>query len=183
MSGKDEIRRKLKIKRRYFEGIRREYADLAVLDNFLAAFSCRDSFFIYNSCGTEAGTSLIISALLKDGKKVYLPRVEGENMVTVPYLPETEMKDGAFGIKEPTGQAFCGDIDVTVIPLLAVNNAGFRTGYGKGYYDRYLKTAHTLKVGLGYYFQFDDFENDEWDIPLDLFVCEKGIFNFGNTTF
>lgn len=176
MNGKEEIRYKLKIKRKYFEGVRREYADYAILDNFLAAFSAFDSFFIYNSISTEAETRLIIKALIGAGKRVYLPRVEGENILPVP-LGKT--KKGAFGIDEPIGQAFDGDIEVTVIPLLAVNERGFRIGYGKGYYDRYLKNAKTVKVGLGYSFQFDNFKEDGWDIPLDKYVCEKGIYDFG----
>ena len=181
MSVKDELRYKLKIKRKYFEGVRREYADLAILDNFTAAFSDFDSFFIYNSFGTEASTKLIIKELLKLGKAVYLPRVEGENIVPVRYLGGDGLKSGAFGIAEPCGQAFFGNIDVTVIPLLAVNGDGYRIGYGRGFYDRYLHGSATKWVGLGYYFQFEEFDNDGWDEPLDLYICEKGIFDFGIT--
>lgn len=181
MSVKDELRYKLKIKRKYFEGVRREYADLAILDNFTAAFSDFESFFVYNSFGTEASTKLIVEKLLKLGKAVYLPRVEGENIVPVRYFGGDGLKSGAFGIEEPCGQAFHGNIDVTVIPLLAVNKAGYRIGYGKGYYDRFLRGTATKKVGLGYCFQFDEFESDAWDEPLDLYICEKGIFGFGNS--
>lgn len=173
---KDEIRNKLKIKRKYFQFYRREMANYAVLEDFLSAFSGYESFLIYNSIGYEAETGLIISALLKQGKRVYLPRVEGENLVAVPY---GETKKGAFGINEPIGESYTGDIDVTVIPLLAVNERGYRIGYGKGFYDRYLKDKTTLKVGLGYSFQIEDFKEDEWDEPLDLFICEKGIYYYG----
>ena len=76
MGGKDELRYKLKIKRRYFEGVRREYADLAILDNFIAALAegGQESFFVYNSFGTEASTQLIIERLLRLGKAVYRSR-------------------------------------------------------------------------------------------------------------
>lgn len=151
-------------------------ADLAILDNFINAFSGYESFFIYNSFGLEADTGRITDYLLKAGKKVYLPRVEGDNIVAVPYGQTVK---GAFGIEEPTGQAYGGQIDVTVIPLLAVNSKGVRVGYGKGYYDRYLKNADTLKVGLGYDFQREEFEGKPYDIPLDLFLCEKGIYFYG----
>lgn len=180
MGGKDELRYKLKIKRRYFEGVRREYADLAILDNFCAAFSGFDSFFVYNSFGTEASTKLIIDALLKADKAVYMPRVEGESIVPVRYFGGDGLKSGAFGVEEPCGQAFHGDIDVTVVPLLAVNGAGYRIGYGGGFYDRYLRGAATKKVGLGYSFQLEEFESDGWDVPLDIFICEKGTYGFGD---
>ena len=173
---KDEIRNKIKIKRRYFQYYQREMADLAVRDNFLNAFGGYQSFLIYSALPYETDTKQIISELLEAGKKVYLPRVEGENIVAVPY---GKMKKGAFGIDEPEGQAFKGEIEVTVIPLLAVNERGYRIGYGKGFYDRYLKDKKTLKVGLGYHFQIEDFKEDKWDIPLDKFICEKGLYDYG----
>ena len=110
-----------------------------------------------------------------------MPRVEGENIVPVRFCGGDTLEGGAFGIHEPRGQAFDGLIDVTVVPLLAVNGAGYRVGYGGGYYDRYLRRTETKRVGLGYRFQLEEFENDCWDEPLDMFVCEKGIFYFGNS--
>ena len=175
MSVKDDLRYKLKIKRKYFDGVRREFADGAILDNFLNAFLSYDSFFIYNSFSTEADTKGIIAELLAAGKKVYLPRVDGDKMVAVPY---GETKVGAFGIDEPSGKPYKGKIDVTVIPLLAVNERGYRIGYGKGFYDKYLKDKRTKKVGLGYAFQIDSFQEEEHDVPLDLFLCEKGIYYY-----
>ncbi len=172
---KDELRHKLKVKRRYFQGVQRDYADEVILHGFMSAYSGYTSFFIYNSFNCEADTSGIISALLAEGKKVYLPRVEGENIVAVAY---GQTEKGAFGIDEPVGQAYLGDIDVTVIPLLAVNLKGYRIGYGKGFYDRFLKNRWTLKVGLGYSFQIEDFNEDVWDEPIDEFLTEKGIYRF-----
>ena len=172
---KQEIRYKLKIKRRYFQGVRREFADEVIAENFVAAYGQFDSFLLYSAKGDEAKTSIIEEKLLSLGKKVFYPRVEGENIVPVPC---GQMKEGAFGILEPIGQAYTGKIDVTVVPLLAVNERGFRVGYGKGFYDRYLKTAQTKPVGLGYSFQLDEFQEDVWDEPLDEFICEKGVFKF-----
>lgn len=172
---KNELRYKLKTKRRYFGEILRLEADRAILETFLEAFSKYDSFLIYNSFSTEARTDLIIKELLAIGKRVYLPRVEGENIVAVPY---GKQEKGAFGIEEPQGEAFTGDIEVTVVPLLAVNSRGFRIGYGGGFYDRYLKDKSTLKVGMGYGFQIEEFQEDKHDVPLDLYLCERGIYNF-----
>lgn len=173
MSDKEKLRKQLKKLRSAFKGEEREKADQAILENFLEAFGGRESFFIYNSFSSEADTKRIISALLTAGKRVYLPLVAGDEILAVPY---GQTKKGAFGINEPEGQPFSGDIEVTVIPLLAVNKFLQRIGYGKGYYDRYLRNANTKKVGLGYSFQTAEFDGDEWDVPLDYFVCEKGIY-------
>ena len=175
---KNEIRYKQKIKRKYLGEIVRQEADRAILETFLEAFSKYESFFIYNSFSTEARTDFIIEELLKAGKRVYLPRVEGENIVAVPYSGDG-LKKGAFGISEPAGQAFEGDIDITVVPLLAVNSRGYRIGYGGGFYDRYLRDRNTQKVGMGYGFQLEDFEEEPHDVPLDKYLCERGIYSFG----
>lgn len=173
MCDKKRIREQLKKIRESFRGVQRDTADKLIAEKFLFEFKDFESFFIYNSFSSEADTSRIITALLKAGKRVYLPRVEGDKLVAVPY---GETHKGAYGIEEPDGQAYEKDIDVTVIPLLAVNEKLFRIGYGKGYYDRYLKDRRTKKVGLGYGFQITEFKEDEWDIPLDFYLCEKGIY-------
>lgn len=165
----------MKTERRRFEGAARGQADGEIAENFLSAFGGYGSFFIYNGFSSEADTKRIISALLAAGKRVYLPRVEGKELVAAEY---GETRRGAYGIEEPVGRAFAGDIDVTVIPLLAVNERGYRLGYGGGYYDRRLKGAKTVKVGLGYYFQMQSFKEDLWDEPLDYFICEKGLYKF-----
>ncbi len=175
MNDKKSVRQKLKIKRRYFTEYRRKVADEENFFNFMNAYSGYGSFFIYNSFSDEADTKKIIKELLNAGKRVYLPRIENGKMFAVPY---GKTFTGAFGIEEPVGQPFDGEIEVTVIPLLAVNGRGFRIGYGKGFYDAYLKNTKTIKVGLGYSFQLEDFKEDEWDVPIDTFVCEKGIYNY-----
>lgn len=175
---KELLRQKLIIKRKYFQNVRREVADEQIAFNFLEGYGGLDSFFVYNSFGSETGTALIIDRLLKADKRVYLPRVEGDKMVVVPYGRTVK---GTFGIEEPLGEPYTGRVDVTVTPLLAVNGRGFRVGYGKGYYDRFFKENQTLRVGLGYDFQREEFPEDEWDERLDALITERGIYYFGNT--
>ncbi len=179
---KEDLRSKYKIKRKYFQHSAREVADGAVADEFINAFSAFGSFLVYYSFGSEADTHALIDRLLKGGKRVFLPRVEGKDIVAVEYFGDADgLTKNALGVEEPQGQAYTGRIDVAVTPLLAVNERGFRLGYGGGFYDRYfLGHADILKVGYGYFLQLcgDDF-GEEGDVPLDLFVCERGIIDFG----
>jgi 5-formyltetrahydrofolate cyclo-ligase len=177
---KDDLRYKYKIKRKYFQHSIREVADGCISDTFLEYFKDKQSFFIYYSFGSEADTHSLINNLLEMGKSVYLPRVEGENMVAVSYFGG-ELKKSSLGTDEPTGEQYNGDIDVVVCPLLAINSKGYRLGYGGGYYDRFLKNSNSIKVGLGYFLQLtDEFEEDSWDEPMHLFICERGVYKFGN---
>lgn len=179
---KEQLRYKYKVKRRYFQHSAREVADGALADTVMAAFSAQSSFLVYYSYGAEADTHALITRLLDAGKRVYLPRVEGKNIAPVRYFgDESALVKNAYGICEPAGQAFTGQIDVCITPLLAVNSRGFRLGYGGGYYDRYFAAnPQILKVGLGYFLQFtDEFIEEDFDKPLDLFVSERGIIYFG----
>ena len=180
---KDELRYKYKIKRKYFQHSRREVADGAIFDAAVACLGGYDDFFIYYSFGSEADTHRLIDALLGLGKRVSLPHVEGDGMSAVPYRRGDVLRRGAFGVPEPAGQACGGDIEVVIVPLLAVNSSGYRLGYGGGYYDRYLKGCTALKVGVAYDFQLtDEFKEDEWDEPLDMLITERGVYYFGNPT-
>lgn len=179
---KERLRYKYKVKRRYFQHSAREVADGALSDIILAAFAVHNSFFVYYSYGSEADTHALVSRLLAAGKEVYLPRVEGNDMASVRYFgDESALVKNKYGILEPTGQAYEGQIDVCITPLLAVNPRGYRLGYGGGYYDRFFAAnPKILKVGYGYYFQYtEEFEEENFDKPLDLFVTERGIINFG----
>lgn len=174
---KREWRTKLKEERAAFCGPARDEADKSIARIFLEEFSACESFLVYRSFGSEARTDIIIDGLRARGKRVFLPRVEGKELAACPY---GETRAGAFGIREPTGEAFSGHIDVCVLPLLAVNGSGYRLGYGGGYYDRYLKRSDALRVGIGYAFQLvcAPFE-EAWDEPVHCFISERGICRFG----
>lgn len=182
---KRQLRNKYKIKRQYFQHSAREVADGAICDAVCALAERYQTFFVYNSFGSEADTRRLIARLLSADKRVFLPRTEGKEMVAVPYAgKQTPLTVNAAGIGEPSGQVYFGPVDVAVVPLLAVNGSGYRLGYGGGYYDRFFKDRDCLKVGIGYYFQLtEEFVQDEWDVPLDLYICERGIMRFGKSTY
>lgn len=183
---KRELRYKYKIKRKYFQHSAREVADGAIADAVLQFFAGAEDFFVYYSYNSEADTQGIISRLIEAGKRVYLPRVEGDIIVPVPFDGDvTRLVENAYGICEPRGQAYGGKVDVCLTPLLAVNPQGFRLGYGGGFYDRYFNShPDVIRCGLGYFLQYtDELVPQNFDQPLDLFVCERGIINFGRRVF
>ncbi len=178
---KDDVRYKYKINRKYFQPSQREVADGAISDAVLQAFGFAESFFVYFSYGSEADTHALIGRLTEAGKKVYLPRVNGRDMELVGYTPACKLVKSPMGIYEPQGQAFKGEPDVCIAPLLAVNSKGYRLGYGGGFYDRYFALhGEVIKAGIGYSLQYtDEFEEEDGDYPLDYFVSERGIIDFG----
>lgn len=148
--------------------------DEGIFENFFRMPIAREeSFFIYRSFSTEADTSRIAERLVKEGKRVYFPRVEGREMVAVPWEGQAFVKN-AYGILEPRGRAYDGNISVCVLPLLAADKSFCRLGYGGGYYDRFLSGRDIYKAGLCYDFQIvESVPCEAHDIRLDAIVTDK----------
>jgi 5-formyltetrahydrofolate cyclo-ligase len=95
----------------------------------------------------------------------------------------TQIKINQFGIPEPTfgEEIIVSNIDYVIIPLLAFDKNGYRVGYGKGFYDRFLKECKKdcVFIGLNYFDPIDKIEDiNEFDIPLNLVVTPKKIYYF-----
>lgn len=132
-----------------------------------------ETFFVYVDFRNEIKTDKIIDFL--KNKIVFLPKIHGENMYAVKKGEETELNE--YGILEPkSDEAYTEKIDVCIIPLVACSKKGDRIGFGKGYYDRFLRNTSSLKIGLAYSWQVsDDFEKEPFDEKLDIIVTEKEI--------
>lgn len=85
--------------------------------------------------------------LLKDNKTFYLPRVNGENLEICPYKLGDELKKSEFNVHEPTSiPVEIATIDLIFVPALAIDEQGYRLGYGGGYYDRLLKNFKGVTI-------------------------------------
>lgn len=94
---------------------------------------------------------------------------------------ETNLVTNAWGIREPAGgeRADPHEIDLVLVPLLCFDERGYRVGYGKGYYDRFLREcrADCVKAGLSYFPPVREIEDVHvGDVALDRFVTPEGIF-------
>jgi 5-formyltetrahydrofolate cyclo-ligase len=144
---------------------------MSVLDDLVGA-GMRLSALVYLSYSSELSTEPLIDKLLERGVAIYAPRVEGEEMVAVEYGDDFVIS--GQGIREPIGERFDGDLDIVILPLLAVDEQGNRLGYGGGYYDRYL-AKHTSSLKIGYCFDFQmskSLPSEETDVALNMVVTD-----------
>lgn len=72
-------------------------------------------------------------------------------------------------------------IDMVVVPLLAFDTDGYRVGYGKGFYDKYLADCRNdcIKAGFCYFDPLDKVDDrNEFDVPLDLCITPQNVYVF-----
>ncbi|MBO8158260.1 5-formyltetrahydrofolate cyclo-ligase [Thermosyntropha sp.] len=114
----------------------------------------------------------------KKGKTVVLPRVINEEvMEAIEYKGEEWTTKGPFGIIEPVGEPFDPQkIDVILVPGLVFDARGYRLGYGRGYYDRFLSRVRkdTFLCGVCYDFQVvKNVYPHEADLPVHWIVTDR----------
>jgi 5-formyltetrahydrofolate cyclo-ligase len=88
-----------------------------------------------------------------------------------------------YGIGEPeSGEEMpATELDLVIVPLLAFDVNGNRAGYGKGYYDRFLKRCRedVLKIGFSFFEAEQPIDDvNELDVPLDFCITPENIYEF-----
>jgi 5-formyltetrahydrofolate cyclo-ligase len=119
------------------------------------------------------------------GLIITYPVVDAEksNMKAVIINEETLFERKAFNVMEPKGTQILNpeEIDLVFVPLLCFDTKGFRIGYGKGYYDRFLAACSKdcLKIGFSYFAPVEEIpDKHDFDVPLDLCVTPQTIYVF-----
>jgi len=144
----------------------------------------------YASMGDELDTWGLMAELLRRGVCVYLPRVLKERRMAALKVTELNaLEKGAFGVMAPRHSEEMADepptqplpmLDVVIVPGLAFDRAGFRLGYGAGYYDRFLPGGRARTIGLAFDCQvLDAMPHAAWDVPVDVIVTETGTLRCG----
>jgi 5-formyltetrahydrofolate cyclo-ligase len=88
-----------------------------------------------------------------------------------------------FDLDEPAGgdPLLPEDIDMVLVPLLAADKQGYRVGYGKGFYDRFLSSCREdcIKAGFSYFEPLDEIaDKGDFDVPLDLCITPQTVYVF-----
>lgn len=151
-----------------------------LLERFLALPQVRDAATVMVFCGVgrEPDTDDLIRALLDRGKRVALPVCLLQRQMEARVITcQSQLAPNRYGIPEPDGMCPVvapADIDVVLVPSLMCDRAGYRLGYGGGYYDRWLKDFHGFTVAVCPPERLvDALPRDEYDVPVQLLLCEE----------
>ena len=139
--------------------------------------------FISISKYNELDTSSLINKLKSENKIIIVPKISNNELVHIAINDQTEFSINEYGIKEPNnGNHFIiENLDLIFIPLLAFDLEGHRVGYGKGYYDRFLKLTNksSLKIGLSFFDPINKIQDiDDNDVKLDYCITPTQIHKF-----
>lgn len=142
---------------------------------------------LYSSIKSEVSTQQMINEALHIGKVVVLPKVKDGSLELIPFKikdADRELLPGHFGVLEPSNQCESispGEIDLVIVPGVAFDIFGTRLGYGKGYYDNFLKTIkkRTPIVALSFEAQIvcGTIQKRVHDISVDKIITESRVIN------
>ncbi len=160
----------------------RQHKDFRELDKIIVAKLKKS--FVYNSSQNlmlyyPTKHEINILQLLKEDKNFCFPRIINNEIV--PYCNGEKFCTGKFNIQEPfnTLEQNRKNLDIVIVPALCVDIKGNRLGYGKGYYDRFIKTLDRKKTKLitPIYDNLvvSKIDTNEFDEKIDIIVTEKRI--------
>ncbi len=183
---KSALRSKHKINRRSMDKNDKLSKDFKIFQNFILSdlFLKSDVILTYVSSEIEVDTRNIIEYSLSVGKKVAVPVSISDDFSLKFYFINSinDLHVGYFSILEPDVN-ICELCNVNklsnllcIVPGLAFDFSGHRVGYGKGYYDRFLKKHKCKTVGFCYEVDLIESVNkNQYDIPVNSILTEKRI--------
>lgn len=152
--------------------------DAMILKHVIKESEHHQTIAIYHSFKDEINTHPMIEKLISLNKTVCCPKITKGVMSFIKVRSLDDFEKGYFDIMEPKSDEVIdkNDIDCIFVPLLWINDAFYRIGYGGGYYDRYLKDSPSKKIGLAYSFQKTDIQFQEvHDVKLDALMTQEGL--------
>ena len=185
---KKELRTKYKALRNQLSEDDLEEMSLAIANKVLALPIWEKTYFhIFLPIAEqkEVNTEYILHLLSGKDKEIIISKSDFETREMIHFLltDNTKIKKNEYNIPEPVDglEVPTKKIDVVFVPLLAFDKAGHRAGYGKGFYDKFLKDCkpEIIKIGLSF-FEAEELIEDvfENDVKLDYCVTPNRVYEF-----
>ena len=183
---KDDIREEYKQRRMEMpieERHRRDEAICHVAEG-LVSFRYAEYVLLYAATEGEIDVNAIAELALEKGKKVCFPRCDKKTHTMTYHMVNSldELAVDSYGILEPAEDAPIYEPDkdtgaaVCFVPGLVYDKAGYRLGYGKGFYDRYLSAFSGCTIGVVYSdYILPVVPRGRFDVSVDILLTEKGV--------
>jgi len=160
-------------------------ASNAITENVLSLPEINDAHVIHSYLSAnekkEADTFALIENLLETGKTIAVPVIADFNKSKLRHVKLDSLENltvNKWGIPEPNEgpEVAAEKIDLIIVPMAGGDKHKNRIGYGKGFYDSFLRNIKKPKIGLC----FDEgIKNhvpvEEHDVRMDIIVTEHRI--------
>lgn len=187
---KNELRSKYKSIRKNLTDKEKDKLDNDIFNKVITsnAFKKSDTIITYVSTDIEIDTRKLIELSLKSGKTVAVPKcIDGtRNMKFYEINSFDDLEIATFSVLEPKTNV-CKEFNdfnekcLCIVPGMVYDLNGYRLGYGKGYYDRFLSQhKKMIKMGLCYCnCTINKLISGRFDVSVDYLVTEKYIKYLG----
>lgn len=181
---KSEKRKQLKSLRNSL--VNRENLSENIADIFLESelYKKAETLLLYYPAGSEVSTEKIFRQAMSDSKRTAFPVcIDTDGYMEFFYVnSENDLVEDMYGIKAPERKCekFVGaDNVLCLVPGLSFDKRGYRIGYGKGYYDRFLEGFSGISVGLCFEAMLEELLPTEvYDKKADYLITDKKIYKF-----
>lgn len=184
MSVKNELRKDLLSKRKNFHSIELDESVAKNLINCIL-FEKANTILLYASLNDEISTDFLIEYSLSQGKQVALPVCLDKNGNMDFYYISSfdDLVTGYFSVREPDINKCSVVTDfsnsICIVPAVSYDEKGYRLGYGKGYYDRFLQKYSSISVGLCYNELIEkELPVNSFDVPVNYVVTQDRVISF-----
>ncbi len=183
---KDDIREEYKAKRKEMSPEEKFRRDTLICEaaERLVSFRYAEYVLLYAALADEIDVSAIAKAALEKNKKVLFPRCDKKTHTMQYHMVNSldELVVDSYGILEPPQDNPIYDVQnemggaVCFVPGLVYDRAGYRLGYGKGFYDRYLSQFSGCTIGVVYSdYILPEVPRGRFDVTVDILLTEKGV--------
>lgn len=181
---KNELRSVYKKKRQNFSKEKKSEFDKRIFENLikLPEYINAGSVFAFISKNIEVDTAALINDAFKKGKRVAVPLCDPETTTMEFYYINSfdDLKSGFYGLLEPDADKCekAGTSDLMIVPGIVFDRNGYRLGFGKGYYDRYISGYKGVTAGICYSACIEDkLPLGHYDKPINLVITDKYIID------
>jgi 5-formyltetrahydrofolate cyclo-ligase len=185
---KETLREEILKKRVATHHMSRERASMAIRDLFFSTIPLQPQSVVagYWPLTGEVDTTPLLHQLHDKGHSVCLPVVTDHKapLIFRTWTPDTTLSEGYAGTRVPGADAAILNPDFIIVPLVAFDRAGYRLGYGGGFYDRTLNamrlTRPVTAIGIAYAVQQVPLvPHDGSDAKLDWVITEESAIQCG----
>ena len=187
---KSNLRKIYLAKQKRLSTFERKQNSEQIIERFFAGFELSEINFLHCFLPiertNEIDTKPIFQKIWRELQHIetLVPRVnfQTNDIESLKFASDTNLVKNTWEISEPAHDEIVDTekIDLVVLPLLCFDQKGFRVGYGKGFYDKFLKNcrADCLKIGLSYFAPVAEIADaQEFDVRLDFCVTPAEIVN------